>query len=105
MGRGRRDRRERDRGVVAVLSVSFVVMLLAFLTLIINVGRLMRTKGDLQHAADSAALAAMEILDNKATGAAFSGRLDTDYDSSIASMRNVALKVGQLYKMTTGAGP
>jgi hypothetical protein len=47
---------------VATASVFFVFLLLVFLGGVINIGRIMRARGDLQHAADSAALAAAEGL-------------------------------------------
>src|SRR5215213_7877134 len=104
MGRGRRDRRARDRGVVAVLSVFFVVLLLGLLALVINVGRLMRTRGDLQHAADSAALAAMESLDNKPTGGV-PGRDNLDYNGSPLSIQAMATRFAQKYQLGGGDVP
>jgi Flp pilus assembly protein TadG len=80
--------RPRDSGVVAVLSVFFVLLLLTFLAVAINIGRLMQTKGDLQHAADSAALAAAESL--RGTGA---GVLDTQTQARAYASR---------YRLTTG---
>jgi len=99
MGR-RRDPRIADRGVVSVLSVFFVLLLLTFLAVSINLGRLVRTRGDLQHAADSAVLAATESLDVKPAGGPLAGRTSADYDKLTAgSMPDVAARVAQAYTM------
>src|SRR5688572_23303996 len=107
MARRQPERRERDRGVVSVLSVFFVLLLLTFLALVINVGRLMRARGDLQHAADSAALAAMEVLDNKpgAPPTIAPGRSATDYDvNSARSIQGMAVLMAQKHLVVSGAG-
>jgi hypothetical protein len=83
MSRRRVERRAADRGVVSVLSVFFVLLLLTFLAVSINLGRLLRTRGDLQHAADSAALAAVASLDVKPTGGAGIGRTADDFDVNL----------------------
>jgi hypothetical protein len=67
----------------------FVLMLIAFLALAINIGRIMRTRGDLQNAADSAALAAAERL------------LGADGDLILA--RDVAKAQATTFKLTSGA--
>jgi hypothetical protein len=91
MGPGRQRRRPTDRGVVSVLSVFFVLMLLAFLGLAINVGVLVRVRGDLQNAADSAALAAATALDVKVSpGPPFPGRTSADFDRSDSSVQGQA---------------
>jgi hypothetical protein len=56
-------RRDPERGVVAVLAVFFVLVLGAVLALSFNLGLLMKSRGELQGASDSAALAAAESLD------------------------------------------
>jgi hypothetical protein len=66
VGGARPGRWQSERGAVSVASIFFVLLLGFFLALAINVGRLTRTRGDLQHAADSAALAAAAQLDDHA---------------------------------------
>jgi len=96
---GRRQRRASDRGAIAAVSVFFVLLMLTFLGLTINIGRLLRTKGDLQNASDSAALAAAETLDVKGgTGGPISmggtggGRETDDFDSSMGRSAQSAAK-------------
>src|SRR3954447_26494220 len=102
---GRRERRAADRGVVSVLSVFFVLLLLTFLAVSINLGRLMRTRGDLQHAADSAALAEVGSLDNKQTGGPRAGRTPADFDYSASdSTQGVARAHALAFGVTSGVG-
>jgi hypothetical protein len=54
--------------VVAVLAVFFILAMGAFLALSFNIGLLFKSRGELQTAADSAALAAAEGLDGTAAG-------------------------------------
>jgi hypothetical protein len=60
--------RDRERGVVAVLAAILIVMLGAFLALSMNMGMIVRTRGELQTAADSSALAGAKELDGLSTG-------------------------------------
>lgn len=62
--------RERDResGVIALAAAILMVVLIAFLALAMNAGLLMRTRTELQTAADSAALAAAKSLDGTSAG-------------------------------------
>jgi hypothetical protein len=102
---GRREPRAADRGVVSVLSVFFVLLLLTFLAVSINLGRLMRTRGDLQHAADSAALAGVGNLDVKQTGGPPAGRTAADYDySTPESTQGVAQSHALAFGVTSGVG-
>jgi hypothetical protein len=105
---GRRDRRERDRGVVSVLSVFFVLLLLTFLAVIINIGRLMRTRGDVQAAADSAALAAAGNLEIKPPMGPAQGRSSQDFDPLLTgSAPDVALAHAEAFTVMdwTGSKP
>jgi len=87
------------------MSVFFVLLLLAFLALTINVGRLMRTRGDLQHAADSAALAAAENLDVKPAGGPPEGRSSSDFDLMLpGSAQNVAKAHAEAFTVMDWAG-
>lgn len=52
----------RHRGVVAVMVMVFLIVLLAFAALTLDVGVLYNTKGDMQRTADAAALAAASRL-------------------------------------------
>src|SRR4029079_998085 len=104
MSRRRPERRSADRGVVSVLSVFFVLLLLTFLAVAIHLGRLMRARGDLQHAADSAALAGVGSLDNKASGGPPAGRTAADFDGSSTSSQGVALAQSQAYTVAGGVG-
>jgi Putative Flp pilus-assembly TadE/G-like len=67
-------KRVPDQGVVAVLAVLFILAMGAFLALSFNLGLLMKARGELQTAADSAALAAARDLNGSVAGLA-SGRL------------------------------
>jgi hypothetical protein len=103
----RRERRRGDRGVVAVLSVFFVILLLTILAVSINLGRLTRTRGDLQHATDSAVTAAVESLDNKPAGGPVAGRTAADFDSSptaTSSVPAVAEGMAQHYLLMNSFG-
>jgi putative Flp pilus-assembly TadE/G-like protein len=60
--------RVADRGAVAVLAVFFILVMGGFLALSFNLGLLMKARGELQGASDSAALAAAESLDGTAAG-------------------------------------
>jgi hypothetical protein len=60
--------RDRQAGVVAVLAVFFILAMGAFLALSFNIGLLFKARGELQTAADSAALAAAEGLDGTLAG-------------------------------------
>lgn len=98
----RRDRRRGDRGVVAVLSVFFVILLITILAVAINLGRLTRTRGDLQHATDSAVLAAVEGLDTPADG-----RTAADFDTgpmATTSAPAVAEAMAQQYLLMNSFG-
>jgi hypothetical protein len=57
------ERRIADRGTVAVLAVFFILVMGGFLALSFNLGMMMKARGELQGASDSAALAAAESLD------------------------------------------
>jgi hypothetical protein len=99
------ERRIADRGVVSVLSVFFVILLLTFLAVAINLGRLMRSRGDLQHAADSAALAAVGSLDIKAAGGPEPGRTAADFDTgSTTSVQGTAIQFAQTFTMMSSFG-
>jgi hypothetical protein len=105
MGRDRRERRAVDRGVVSVLSVFFVLLLLTFLAVSINLGRLLRSRGDLQHAADSAVLAAVESLDVKMAGGPSAGRAAGDFDPmSTWSVPDTAVQHAHAFTMMNGVG-
>jgi Flp pilus assembly protein TadG len=98
------EERAADRGVVSVLSVFFVLLLLTFLAVVINLGRLMHTRGDLQHAADSAALAAAGALDTGPGGTQYH-RIAADFDdASSTSIQGTAVSFGRSYTMTAGVG-
>jgi hypothetical protein len=57
-----------DRGAVAVSTALMMVALFGFFALAFNIGVMMDTRGELQNAADSAALAAARSLDGQASG-------------------------------------
>lgn len=54
----------RDRGVAAVVTGLSVVLLFGMVALVVDVGQLYQTRSELQNAADAAALAAAEHIDN-----------------------------------------
>jgi hypothetical protein len=90
-----------------VASVAFVLMLGFFLALAINVGRLTRTRGDLQHAADSAALAAAAQLDDHEDTSGHAGDLKrgaADFAPAVdTSSPAWAKRFAETYRLTTGA--
>jgi hypothetical protein len=92
--------------VVSVLSVFFVLLLLTFLAVAINLGRLLRTRGDLQNAADAAALAAVGALDSGPTGPDFlARRILADFsDASTTSIQGKAVAIAQAHNMAAGVG-
>jgi Flp pilus assembly protein TadG len=63
-----RQRRGQQRGSVAVLVAVTMVVLLGFASLVIDIGNLYRVRGQLQNAADSAALAGAQELDHTQDG-------------------------------------
>lgn len=65
-GRSRGD--PRQRGATAVLVAVVIVILIGFAALVVDIGRLFRTRGELQTATDSAALAAAQQLDRTEDG-------------------------------------
>src|SRR4051794_22830594 len=97
-----RPERRADSGVVAVLSVFFVLLLLTILAVAINLGRLMQSRGDLQHSADSAALAGVGSLELKAVGGPSPGRSPADFDGTAPSSQGLAQAIGQRYLIGSG---
>jgi hypothetical protein len=89
-----------------VASVFFVMAMGFFLALAINVGRLTRTRGDLQHAADSAALAAAAQLDDTHNESGHGGDLKrgpVDFDPTPdTSSPAWAQRFATTYRLTTG---
>jgi hypothetical protein len=63
-------RSNRERGAVAVLVAVMIVILIGFAALVIDMGRMYRTRAELQTAADSAALAGAQHLDRTPEGIA-----------------------------------
>jgi Flp pilus assembly protein TadG len=60
--------RRDQRGSVAIMSALMMVMLVAFASIVVDVGLMYRVRVELMNAADSAALAAAGKLDGKDTG-------------------------------------
>jgi hypothetical protein len=63
-----RRRGTRDRGAVAIVVALSLVLLMGFLALVVDVGNLFRVRGELQNAADAAALAGAQALDGGPVG-------------------------------------
>jgi hypothetical protein len=63
-----RVRQVKERGAIAVLAAVVLVVVGGFMALALNVGMIMNTKGQLQNASDSAALAAAASLDGTNAG-------------------------------------
>jgi hypothetical protein len=61
-------RAHHDSGAVAVLALLFVLVMGAFLALSFNMGLMLKARGDLQGASDSAALAAAGSIDGTLNG-------------------------------------
>jgi hypothetical protein len=72
------------------MSPFFVLLLVTMLAAVINIGRLLRSRGDLQHAADAAALAAADSLERKTSPGPAPGRSFSDFDGSPGSLQDVA---------------
>lgn len=66
-GRAASERRGQ-RGVVLVIVAVLIVVLIGFVALVVDVGKLYKTRGELQNASDSAALAGASGLDLTAGG-------------------------------------
>lgn len=60
--------RSRERGAVLVLVAVMIVALIGFAALVIDIGKMYKVRGELQNAADSAALAGAASLDRTAGG-------------------------------------
>jgi hypothetical protein len=68
-----------DRGAIAVLAALMLVVVGAFMALAVNVGLIMQAKGQLQNAADAAALAAAGSLDGTTAGLATARQMAARY--------------------------
>ncbi len=79
--------RRSERGVVVVLVALLLTALLGFLGFVLNAGHATSVKGELQNAADSAALAAARELNGRADG--------------IAAARSVAVSYSQQHDTDT----
>lgn len=60
--------RDRERGAVLIIVAVLLVVLIGFLGLVIDTGKMYRVRGELQNASDSAAHAGAVSLDNTAEG-------------------------------------
>jgi hypothetical protein len=79
----RRNRRQ-DSGAIAVLGSIVLLAVGAFMALALNVGLVMNTRGQLQNASDSAALAAAGSLDGTQNGLNTARQMALNYSSSHA---------------------
>jgi Flp pilus assembly protein TadG len=89
----RRGRRERERGVTAVVVAIVLTVIAGFAALVINVGHMMAIRGQLQGATDSAALAAAVELDGSAEGLTAARAAAVDYAARHATDRGMAVVV------------
>ena len=115
----RRGRRERERGVTAVVVAIVITVIAGFAALVINVGHMMAIRGQLQGATDSAALAAAVELDGSAEGlelakdaaVSYAGRHATDRGMSVVVRRDDDVIFGEwhfaarTFEPVAGTGP
>lgn len=71
--------RSRERGAVLVIVAIVLVVLIGFIALVVDVGRLYKVRGELQNASDSAALAGAAALDGTSEGIARARERAKDY--------------------------
>ena len=74
--------RESEHGVVALLVALVLAALLGFLGLVLNAGHTTSVRGELQNAADAAALAAARELNGQASGIASARQVAATYSAS-----------------------
>lgn len=112
-------RRERERGVTAVVVAIVITVIAGFAALVINVGHMMAIRGQLQGATDSAALAAAVELDGSAEGlelakdaaVSYAGRHATDRGMSVVVRRDDDVIFGEwhfaarTFEPVAGTGP
>jgi Flp pilus assembly protein TadG len=77
-----RVRQSGERGAIAVVATVVLLTVGAFMALALNVGLIMNTKGQLQNASDSAALAAAGSLEGTSSGLTAARQMALDYSNA-----------------------